>query len=170
MTPQVFGDERGWFMETYKASEFRAAGLPTDFVQDAMSRNRGAGVLRGLHLQRAPRRQGRLVRCTLGACFDVVVDARPESPTFGRWEGRVLSEEDKTALWVPPGFAHGYVTRTPTCDILYRFTAHEFSAAHYRSIRWDDPSIGIKWPVSNPVLSPKDAGAPTLAQLRPELG
>lgn len=163
--PQVLNDPRGFFTETVKASEFRAAGLPTDFVQEAHSRNVGRNILRGLHFQDAPFEQGKLVRCIAGECYDVVVDIRRDSPTYGRYGAATLSAESKRAVWVPAGFAHGYVTQSDACEILYLFTGHEFSGPHYRALRWNDPAMGIPWPTKDPQLSPKDASAPMLAEL-----
>lgn len=160
--PEIFRDARGFFMETFKRSEFSAAGLPTDFLQDAHSRNVDRGIVRGLHYQRAPAAQGKLVRCVAGECFDVAVDIRRGSPTFGRHVAATLSAENGRMLWIPPGFAHGYQTLTDVCEILYKFTSSEYSAAHAGVVRWDDPEIGIDWPTKAAFLAPKDAAAPLL--------
>ena len=159
LEPRVFGDDRGFFMESYNRRSFaQATGLDIDFVQDNHSRSR-KGVLRGLHYQlRQP--QGKLVRVTHGAVFDVAVDIRRGSPTFGRWVGVELSADNHRQLWVPPGLAHGFVVLSETADFLYK-TTDTYSPAHERSIRWDDPAIGIDWPlaahgISEPLLSDKD--------------
>jgi len=160
--PKAFGDDRGWFMETYKRSEFEANGIPVDFRQDNHSRSTGRGVIRGLHYQKHPAAQGKLVRCVVGAIYDVAVDIRKGSPTYGRWVAAELSAGDRKMLWVPPGFAHGICTLTDLSEVVYKATA-EYSAAHDRGIRWNDPAVGVTWPVTPPILSPKDAQAPLLA-------
>jgi dTDP-4-dehydrorhamnose 3,5-epimerase len=142
--PQVFGDARGFFMETWSARAFEYSGLSCDFVQDNLSRS-SRGVLRGLHYQ-LEHTQGKLVRCTSGAVFDVAVDLRKESATFGRWVGVTLSEENKRAMWIPPGFAHGFLTLSESADFQYKCT-DIYHPASERTIRWDDPSIGIEWPI-----------------------
>lgn len=157
--PKVFGDERGYFLETFHAARFREAGLPTEFVQDNHSRS-ARGVLRGLHYQ-MPNAQGKLIRCSRGAIYDVAVDIRTGSPAFGRWYGVELSEENKRMLWVPPDFAHGFCALTDNTDVMYKVTALYDGAAD-RSILWNDPEIGIRWPIAEPLLSPKDAAAPRL--------
>lgn len=155
--PTVFEDARGYFMETYNATKL----LPdVTFVQDNQSRS-FRGVLRGLHFQE-PNAQGKLVRCSLGALFDVAVDVRVGSPQFGKWVGVELNDENRHMLWVPPGFAHGFCALTDIADLAYKCTAL-YDAASDRVIAWNDPDIGIAWPVSSPpVLSPKDAVAPRL--------
>lgn len=154
--PQVFGDERGFFMESWNREVFGKHGLPTDFVQDNHSRSR-QGILRGLHYQiRNP--QGKLVRVVQGEVFDVAVDLRRGAATFGRWVGVVLSEENHRQLWVPPGFAHGFYVLSVQADFLYKCTA-PYTPDAERTIRWDDPQIGIDWPLVEgraPVLSKKD--------------
>lgn len=157
--PKVFPDQRGWFLEMYKQSEFAKAGIPATFVQDNYARSVGRAAIRGLHYQKEPAAQGKLIRVVVGEIFDVVVDIRKGSPAFGRWTAVTLSEENKKMLWVPPGFAHGYCATTDVCEIVYKLT-HEYSPAHERGIRWDDPQLAIPWPVTDPVLSPKDAKAP----------
>jgi dTDP-4-dehydrorhamnose 3,5-epimerase len=157
--PKVFADERGFFLETWNAARYAEAGLPAAFVQDNHSRSK-RGVLRGLHYQQ-PNPQGKLVRCSRGAIFDVAVDIRVGSPSFGKWFGVELSEENKRMLWVPEGFAHGFCALTDRADVLYKCTALYDGAAD-RSILWNDPDIGIEWPIANPQLSPKDAAAPRL--------
>jgi dTDP-4-dehydrorhamnose 3,5-epimerase len=161
--PAVFGDDRGFFMETWNARAFAKAGLRDDFVQDNHSRS-ARGVLRGLHYQN-PNPQGKLVRVAAGAVFDVVVDIRRSSPHFGRWAGVTLSAANKRMLWVPPGFAHGFLSLEEGTDFLYKCTAL-YSPADDRSIRWDDPEIGIEWPLGDliPQVSAKDAAAVPLAQ------
>ena len=146
-------------METYHAARFREAGIAAEFVQDNHSRS-ARGVLRGLHFQE-PNAQGKLLRCTRGALFDVAVDVRVGSPQFGRWVGIELSEENRRLLWIPPGFAHGFCALTDGADLVYKCTAF-YDASSDRSIAWNDPDIGIEWPIADPLLSPKDAAAPRL--------
>jgi dTDP-4-dehydrorhamnose 3,5-epimerase len=157
--PKVFADSRGFFMETYHAGHFFEAGIDASFVQDNHSRS-SRGVLRGLHYQE-PNGQGKLVRCTRGTLFDVAVDIRVGSPHFGKWFGLELSEENKKMLWVPPGFAHGFCALTDGADLVYKCTAL-YDAASDRAILWNDPQLGIEWPLREPMLSPKDAAAPRL--------
>jgi dTDP-4-dehydrorhamnose 3,5-epimerase len=159
--PKVFGDDRGFFMETYRLDLFRAAGITEPFVQDNHSRS-ARGVLRGLHYQE-PNAQGKLVRCTRGAIFDVAVDIRRDSPAFGKWFGLELSDANKRMLWVPPGFAHGFCALEDDSDLVYKCTTL-YDAPSDRSILWNDPEIGIEWPIAEPVLSEKDAKAPRLAE------
>lgn len=161
--PRVFHDPRGWFSETYKASDFAAAGIPTGFRQDNHSRSVGRGAVRGLHYQKSPMAQGKLVRCVRGEALDVAVDIRKGSPTYGRHVAAVLSAENHHMLWVPVGFAHGFCTLTEEVDILYKCT-EEYSRDHDRSILWNDPALAIPWPLKDPVLSEKDARAPRLAE------
>jgi dTDP-4-dehydrorhamnose 3,5-epimerase len=156
-----FGDARGFFTETFRAGDFAEAGLPA-FVQENHSRS-ARGVLRGLHYQLDPAAIGKLVRCLRGRIFDVAVDIRTGSPTYGQWAGAELTEDSSTMLWVPVGFAHGFCALTDTADVAYKQTGY-WSPDHERSIRWNDPAIGINWPIDNPTLSPKDAAAPLLAQ------
>ena len=159
--PRVFGDERGFFMETWNARSFAGAGLDIAFVQDNHSRS-AKGVLRGLHYQLGSP-QGKLVRVTAGAVLDVAVDIRRSSPHFGRWVGYELSDANKQMLYIPPGFAHGFITLSQSADFLYKVTTL-YDAQGDRGIRWDDPAIGIDWPPGTaPQLSPKDAAAPLLA-------
>ncbi|WP_126446661.1 dTDP-4-dehydrorhamnose 3,5-epimerase [Sulfuricystis multivorans] len=162
--PRVFTDARGFFFESYHRSAFRqATGLDPEFVQDNHSKS-VKGVLRGLHYQLPPKAQGKLVRVVQGAVFDVAVDLRKSSPTFGRWVGEILSAENKRQLWIPPGFAHGFLTLTETAEFLYKTT--EYYAPEYeRAIRWDDPTLAISWPLDGaPILAPKDAAAPAFAE------
>lgn len=164
LEPKVFGDERGFFFESFSERDFAAAtGLTVSFVQDNHSRS-AAGVLRGLHYQLPPAAQGKLVRVTAGEVFDVAVDVRRSSPTFGHWAGVRLSGENKRQFWIPPGFAHGFVTLTETADFLYKTTAYYAPDAE-RCLAWDDPAIGIEWPLAAaPQLSPRDARAPRLVE------
>jgi len=157
--PKLFADDRGFFMETYHAERFAQHGIPQTFVQDNHSRSR-RGVLRGLHYQ-DPLPQGKLVRCTRGALFDVAVDVRRGSPAFGKWFGAELSDENRKQLWIPPGFAHGFCALTDDADLVYKCTSL-YRGEYDRVIIWNDPDIGIAWPVSSPLLSPKDAAAPRL--------
>jgi dTDP-4-dehydrorhamnose 3,5-epimerase len=159
--PRVFGDDRGFFLESWNARSFADAGLDVAFVQDNHSRS-AKGVLRGLHYQIVDP-QGKLVRVTHGAVFDVAVDIRRSSPHFGRWVGYELSDANKRMLWVPPGFAHGFVVLSETADFLYKCTSL-YAPAHDRGIAWNDPAIDIDWPIAvPPALSAKDAAAPRLA-------
>ena len=159
--PKVIGDERGFFFESYKKSLFVANGILEEFIQDNHSES-GFRVLRGLHYQLNPCAQGKLVRCCRGKIFDVAVDIRCNSPTFGRWIGYELSQENKQMLYIPAGFAHGFVTLSDKAELLYKTTG-EYSAAHDRGILWNDPAIGIDWQgITNPTLSAKDQLQPLL--------
>jgi dTDP-4-dehydrorhamnose 3,5-epimerase len=155
----VFGDARGFFLETYRREEFAAAGIDLPFVQDNHSGS-VRGVLRGLHYQE-PFAQGKLIRCVAGSVFDVAVDIRAGSPAFGRWFGAELSAENKIQMWVPPGFAHGFCVTSEWGEIVYKCT-DVWRKENDRAIRWDDPEIGIAWPTAEPILSAKDAVAPML--------
>ncbi len=157
--PKVFEDARGFFMEAYKASVFAQAGINYAFVQDNHSKSK-KGVLRGLHYQLEPKAQGKLVRCIKGKIWDVAVDIRRGSPTFGKWVAVELSEENKYMLWIPPGFAHGFLA-LEDCEIIYKCT-EEYAPELDRGIIWNDPDIAIPWPTDNPILSPKDAKLPRL--------
>lgn len=159
--PAVFGDNRGYFMESYTKSKFEQAGIRIDFVQDNHSLSVQAGVIRGLHYQLHPKAQTKLVRVLTGAVYDVVVDIRKGSPTFGEWVGIILSEENKRQLLVPKGFAHGICTLVPNTQLLYKVDEF-YSSEHDRGILWNDPEIGIDWPVTQPVLSDKDKNQPLL--------
>ncbi|MEA3200205.1 MAG: dTDP-4-dehydrorhamnose 3,5-epimerase [Thermoplasmata archaeon] len=159
--PKAFGDERGWFMETFKESDMAKHGIVGPFRQDNHSRSVGRGILRGLHYQKDPAAQGKLVRCLAGEILDVAVDIRKGSPTFGRHVTAHLSATNRAMIWVPPGFAHGVLTLTDVAEIAYKVT-HEYSPAHDRGIRWNDPALGIAWPHEHPILSKKDAEAPLL--------
>jgi dTDP-4-dehydrorhamnose 3,5-epimerase len=157
--PTVFGDERGFFMETFKLSEFRANGIRSDFVQDNLSRSQ-KGVLRGLHYQLNPKAQGKLIMAAKGTIFDVAVDIRKESPYYGKWAAAELSEENRLMLWIPPGFAHGFLTLSDNAEVIYKAT-EEYASELERGIIWNDPSIGIEWPLESPVLSERDRALPT---------
>ncbi len=163
--PSKFGDSRGFFSEVYNANDFRDAGIDLVFVQDNHSLSAQRGVLRGLHYQLPPRAQDKLVRVVRGAIFDVAVDIRRSSPTFGRWVGVELSAERWNQLFVPKGFAHGFVTLTENAEVLYKVT-DVYSAAHDRAIRFDDPRIAVRWPVEPQglILSEKDRKAPFLEE------
>ncbi len=162
LTPRVFGDDRGFFLESWNAKVFAEAGLDMPFVQDNHSRS-AKGVLRGLHYQLS-NPQGKLVRVTQGAVFDVAVDIRRASPQFGRWTGHVLSADNKAMLWIPPGFAHGFLVLSDSADFLYKCTTL-YDPPSDRSLAWDDPDIGIDWPLDGmtPLLSAKDAAAARLS-------
>jgi dTDP-4-dehydrorhamnose 3,5-epimerase len=161
--PRVFEDARGSFMETWEARKFAEAGIGQPFVQDNQSRS-ARWVLRGLHYQvQVP--QGKLVRVLAGKVFDVAVDLRRSSPTFGRWVGETLSAENRRMLWIPPGFAHGFIALENNTDLAYKCTQF-YAARHERSLAWNDPALGIEWPIPGgvaPILSEKDAAAPLLA-------
>lgn len=163
-TPKVFGDERGFFYESFNARVFNeVAGLQPGFVQDNHSRS-VKGVLRGLHYQLPPHAQGKLVRVVQGEVFDVAVDIRRSSPTFGKWVGAVLSSQNHNQLWIPPGFAHGFVTLSETAEFVYK-TTDFYSAQSERCIAWNDPQIAIDWPIDfEPTLSTKDQVGKALAQ------
>ncbi|MFW6195337.1 MAG: dTDP-4-dehydrorhamnose 3,5-epimerase [Chloroflexota bacterium] len=161
ITPDVFGDERGFFMESWNERTFCQAGYDIRFVQDNHSRS-AKGVLRGLHHQLPPRAQGKLVRTTLGEVFDVAVDIRHDSPTLGRWVGAWLSDANKQMLWIPPGFAHGFYVLSDVAELLYKCTDY-YAPEQERAIRWDDLDLGIDWPIEagdSPLLSEKDQNAP----------
>ena len=157
--PHVFGDDRGFFFESFNAHAFaQATEQAVDFVQDNHSKS-ARNVLRGLHYQVQPKVQGKLVRVVQGEVFDVAVDLRKNSKTFGQWVGELLSAKNKRQLWIPPGFAHGFLTLSNTAEFLYKTTDY-YSPEHERSIRWDDPEIGIEWPTSDtPLLSWRDVHA-----------
>lgn len=164
VTPKRFEDHRGWFMEAYKASDFRENGLPADFVQDNHSRTAEPGTIRGLHLQDEPHAQGKLVRCLRGACHDVAVDLREDSPTYGEHCAFTLEADPGRMLWVPPGFAHGFQALEPDTHVHYKCTA-EYAPDAEVAVRWDDPDLGIDWPVDDPVLNDRDAQAPAAADV-----
>ena len=162
LEPRVFTDDRGAFFESFNAAAFAAAvGRPVSFVQDNQSTSR-RHVLRGLHYQE-PRPQGKLVRVVAGAIYDVAADIRPGSPSFGRWVGSELSAENRRQLWVPEGLAHGFLVLSESAEVLYK-TTDFYAPGCEKCLRWDDPTLGIRWPLSAPpLLSPRDAAAATLA-------
>ena len=160
--PRVFPDERGFFLETYKLSDFCDNGICETFVQDNHSRS-GRGVLRGLHFQNPPAAQGKLVRVVRGTIFDVAVDIRPSSSTFAQWVGEILSDENHRMLYIPPGFAHGFLVLSEIADVSYKVTA-EYAPHLDSGIIWNDPTIAIQWPMLRPLLSSKDAALPRLLE------
>ena len=166
LEPRVFTDPRGFFLETWQRERYAEAGIDAEFVQDNLSFS-GRGVLRGLHFQN-PSPQGKLVGVLQGAVFDVAVDLRAGSPTFGEWVGMELTSENRRQMYVPEGFAHGFVVTGDSALFSYKCT-RAYSPADERSLRWDDPEVGIRWPVAEPVLSPKDAAAPLLRDIPGEL-
>lgn len=159
--PGIMPDDRGFFMEAFRRSQFAEAGITEPFLQSNMSYST-KGVLRGIHYQIGPMAQGKLVRVFEGAVFDVVVDVRPDSPTHGQWVSIELSADNRTALWVPPGYGHAFVVLSDTARVYYDVT-QEFHPQSERGILWNDPALAIPWPVANPVLSPKDESWPVLA-------
>jgi dTDP-4-dehydrorhamnose 3,5-epimerase len=165
LEPKVFGDARGFFVESYNRERYRQAGITADFVQDNFSFS-GRGTLRGMHAQN-PSPQGKLVSVWQGEVWDVAVDLRRGSPTFGRWMGVTLSAENKRQFWVPPGFAHGFVVTGEHALFHYKCTAL-YAPQDEIGFRWDDPAVGIPWPVTAPLLSARDARAPLLRDLPPE--
>ena len=164
LEPKVFGDDRGFFFESFNQQVFEeAVGYSVQFVQDNHSKSQ-RGVLRGLHYQLAPKAQGKLVRVIHGEVFDVAVDIRQDSPTYGQWVAEILSAENKKQLWIPPGFAHGFLTLSESAEFLYKTTEY-YAPEFERSIIWNDPTINIEWPVSlSPLLSQKDLLAKCLAE------
>jgi dTDP-4-dehydrorhamnose 3,5-epimerase len=163
--PQVFGDDRGFFFESFNQNKFEeATGLKINFVQDNHSKSL-RGVLRGLHYQLSPRAQGKLVRVIQGEVFDVAVDLRQSSPTFGKWVGEILSADNKKQMWIPEGFAHGFLTLSDTAEFLYK-TTDFYSPEHEQSILWDDETIGINWPMQEVSLSSKDNAAPSFKEAK----
>lgn len=165
-TPRHIGDERGYFAETFRADIFGEHCGDFTFVQDNESLSAKAGTVRGLHFQSGPHVQGKLVRCTAGALFDVAVDIRRGSPTYGRWVGETLTPENGKQIWVPPGFAHGFCTLEPDTVICYKVTGY-YSAECDKGVAWDDPAIAVAWPdIADPgTLSPKDRKQPLLSDL-----
>ena len=170
IVPRKFGDERGFFSETWSQKRFAEAGLDIGWVQDNQSFSARKGVLRGLHFQLAPFAQDKLIRVLRGSVFDVAVDLRKDSPSFGKWTSCVLSAEKWNGLLVPKGFAHGFLTLEPGVEVFYKASA-PYAPEHDRAIRWNDPAIGIDWPLEDgwPVLSAKDAAAPLLADVASEI-
>jgi dTDP-4-dehydrorhamnose 3,5-epimerase len=163
ITPSVYEDQRGVFWESYKQSEFVALGLKEIFVQENFSKSK-KNVLRGLHYQRSPKAQGKLVQVVEGEIFDVAVDLRKNSPTFGRWEGVTLSAQKQQQFFVPVGFAHGFCVLSPTAEVTYKVT-EEYSPADDAGIIWNDPDLAISWPINDPILSKKDAALPRLKEV-----
>ena len=164
--PKVFGDERGYFFESFNQAAFnQAIGYEVQFVQDNHSKSQ-KGVLRGLHYQLPPKAQGKLVRVIQGEVFDVAVDIRKDSPTFGQWVGEILSAENKRQLWIPEGFAHGFITQSETAEFLYKTTDY-YAPEYERCIAWNDSEIGINWPLDQaPILSSKDQLGQTLQAIK----
>lgn len=165
LEPTVHGDHRGFFMESYNKEEFIQIGIEIDFIQDNHSLSSTPGTLRGMHYQLEPKAQTKLVRVTSGAIYDVIVDIRKGSPTYGQWQGFILSAENKRQLLVPKGFAHGFCTITPDVEVQYKVD-ELYSPEHDAGIAWDDPAIAIDWPMTNTVLSDKDTKHPTLENAR----
>ena len=164
VTPKVFGDNRGFFLESYQKSEFTKNGIDIEFVQDNHSKST-KGVLRGLHYQAKPFAQAKLVRCSKGKIFDVAVDIRPNSPTFKKWVGEILSEENKNMLFIPEGFAHGFIVLSDEAELLYK-AGKEYAPSSDRGIRWNDPEININWNIDfEPIVSEKDAIQPFLKDI-----
>lgn len=161
--PKVHGDARGFFLESFHVERYRAAGITLPFVQDNHSRSR-RGVLRGLHAQQ-PHPQGKLVRVSRGAVFDVAVDIDPRSPTFGQWVGVELSDVNHRQLWIPPGYAHGFQVLSESADFEYKCTDYYHPEAE-TGVIWNDPDLRIDWPIRDPILSPKDLELPTLAEIK----
>ena len=161
--PKVWGDARGYFIESYSEAAFKAAGLPTDFVQDNQSLS-AKGILRGLHFQKPPYAQGKLVRVIKGAVLDVVVDLRSSSPTYGQHHAIELSEDNKTMFWIPPGFAHGFLTLADDTIFVYKVTGL-YNKESEGGLLWNDPALGIHWGIENPLLSDKDRIQPLLSEL-----
>lgn len=160
----AFRDERGFFVESWHRRAFAEAGLDVDFVQDNHSRS-ARGVLRGIHFQDMTAPLGKLVRCTSGTLWDVAVDLRPGSPTFGRWEGFELSDANLRQVWVPAGFGHAFQVLSESADLQYKMSGYYTPAAE-GAVRWDDPELAIEWPLPEPTLSAKDAAAPSFAEYR----
>lgn len=161
LEPKVFGDQRGFFMESYNDQVFKDKGLSFSFIQDNQSLSFEAGTLRGLHYQLEPHAQTKLVRVVRGAIYDVIVDIRKGSPTYGQWQGFILTEENKRQLLVPKGFAHGFCTLVKNTEVIYKVDNY-YSAQHDRGIQWNDPELNIDWPVEVPILSGKDSEHPKL--------
>lgn len=166
--PRRFGDDRGWFMETYKNSAFAEFGIQEEFVQDNLSLS-SRGTLRGLHFQIDPHAQGKLVTVVTGAVFDVAVDLRPGSSSFGKWYGIELAEREPTLFYIPPGFAHGFCALEDNTRFAYKCTA-KYHQPSERGIRFDDSELAIDWPVDDPIVSEKDRELPTFQQMREVLG
>ncbi len=161
--PKVFEDERGFFMETYKKEEFEKVGITNEFVQDNHSKSQ-YGVLRGLHFQKNPFAQAKIVRCTVGEIYDVAVDLRKESPTFGKYVGVRLSEDNRAQLYIPRGFAHGFIVLSDAAEVLYK-ADNAYAPQAEAGLIWNDPDVGIEWPIKRPTLSQKDKKWRTLKEL-----
>jgi dTDP-4-dehydrorhamnose 3,5-epimerase len=161
--PKVYGDHRGFFMESYNSDTFKQNNIDYTFVQDNHSLSQETGVLRGLHYQLSPKAQTKLIRVISGAIYDVIVDIRKGSPTFGQWIGVILSAANKRQLLVPKGFAHGFCTVVPNTEVVYKVDEY-YSPIHDRGILWSDPALGIDWPTSHPILSDKDQKLPLLKE------
>jgi dTDP-4-dehydrorhamnose 3,5-epimerase len=156
---QSHEDQRGFFARSFCAEEFAARGLPSTFVQCNVSYNRLCGTLRGMHIQRDPRPEGKLVRCTMGAAFDVMVDLRKDSPTYCRWVSVEITAANRLALYIPPGIGHGFQTLADDTELFYQMT--EYYVPELASgVRWDDPAFGIEWPIPHPIISPRDSAFP----------
>jgi dTDP-4-dehydrorhamnose 3,5-epimerase len=164
--PEVHGDERGFLIETFSAETWSGLGIEVEFVQDNHSRS-GRNILRGLHFQTAPG-QAKLVRCLRGKIWDVAVDLRRDSPTYGRWEGHELDDDDHRQLYIPIGFAHGFCVLSEVADVHYRLSSY-YDPATEAGFAWDDPDVGVDWPLDDPQLSERDRGAPRLAEIADEL-
>ena len=163
LEPQVFGDTRGWFMESWSQRKMHDAGIDVQFVQDNQSFSAQKGTLRGLHYQLNPMCQAKLLRCTRGKIFDVAVDIRKGSPQYGKWVGVELSAENKKQLFIPRGFAHGFITLTDDVEVQYKADNY-YAPECDGNIRWDDPDIGVEWPLKPVILSEKDSKAPLLKE------
>ncbi len=163
LEPQVFGDARGWFMESWSQRKMHDAGIDVQFVQDNQSFSAQKGTLRGLHYQLNPMCQAKLLRCTRGKIFDVAVDIRKGSPQYGKWVGVELSAENKKQLFIPRGFAHGFITLTDDVEVQYKADNY-YAPECDGNIRWDDPDIGVEWPIKPVILSEKDSKAPLLKE------
>ena len=161
--PKIFKDERGFFMETYKKDEFEKVGITGEFVQDNHSRSE-YGVLRGLHFQKEPYAQAKIVRCVRGEIYDVAVDLRKNSPTFGKYAGVILSEDNKYQLYIPGGCAHGFLVLSDVAEVIYKVD-NVYAPDHEGGLIWNDPDVNIPWPSDNPILSQKDQKLPTLREL-----
>lgn len=164
LEPVVHGDHRGFFMESYNEKVMHENGITYAFIQDNHSLSAEAGVLRGMHYQLSPKAQTKLIRVISGAIYDVIVDIRKDSPTFGQWEGFILSEANKHQLLVPQGFAHGFCTLVANTQVIYKVDEY-YSPEHDRGIAWNDPALAIDWPTRNPILSDKDKTHPTLKNI-----
>ncbi len=165
--PKVFGDERGFVLETFRENRWRELGIDAEFVQENHSRSTQRGTLRGLHFQTVPG-QGKLVRCPRGRIFDVAVDLRRGSPTYGQWEGHVLDDERHRQFWIPVGFAHGFQVLSETADVAYKVTSY-YDPETESEIAWNDPEVGVEWPIGEPLLSDRDKAAPRLSAVADDL-